>query len=422
MKRRRLLTLLVKLSLMQVVLVALAMAGLMLLPQSPARALAQRQAVAVLAWVQPAPDAPERLATIARLLDVQLVYTDHTGKVLRAGNSDDGPGGPLGSAALDGETLTLRPHLFMEPPLWPLLAGMGAVLLIVFVSAALLARRLVSPIERLAGAMADLGAGALATRAGPGANDELGDLAAGFDQMAARIEQLVTAKDELLGAVAHELRTPLARLHVLLDLLAEGRFSERINVARTLQELATLERIVDDVLTLARSTGTPRMVGGMPLEVVEVGRVVAEVVSQAGGALEVHLGPGALHVLAHGRLLQRALLNLVRNALTHGRGPTPPQVRVGAGEGWVEVAVEDAGSGLTPKDQARLFEPFYRPDVARSRDDGGVGLGLTLTRRFIEEMGGTVKLDSEPGRGTTVTVRLRRAHTNARTALVSGSH
>jgi signal transduction histidine kinase len=290
-----------------------------------------------------------------------------------------------------------------------LLVGLG-------VAAALLGRSIARPLERLASTAHALGAGDLKARTGLARRDELGAVAHAFDQMAERIERLVLAQTELLANVAHELRTPLARIRVALE-LAEGGDPAvaRESLAEIAEDLVELEQLVNDILASARmdlATSTASS-GAPPLHLAPIG--VAELVNGAAERLrhrhpardvEVQLEPELPAVRGDAILLRRAIDNLVDNARKYSAPGSVIRLHAARRGPGVAIRVIDSGEGIAAADMDRLFTPFFRGDKSRTRATGGVGLGLSLARRIVEAHGGTLAAESTLGVGTTMTVAL----------------
>jgi signal transduction histidine kinase len=303
--------------------------------------------------------------------------------------------------------------------------------LIVGIGSFWMARWIVVPLEGLSRAARALGAGELGTRTGIGRDDEIGDLARAFDDMAERVQKLLLAEKELLANVSHELRTPLARIRVALDIAGESDAEGgRISMAEIGLDLAELDALIEDIFTATRlavaSESAPSAARSKPGE----GK-------PAGGGFELHvedLGPEVVAARAAERfrarhprralvatddddlplvrvdpvLLRRALDNLLENANKYSPDPgstiTLRTARAGAGS--VAFTVIDEGMGIPAGDLPHLFTPFFRGERSRSRGTGGVGLGLTLTKRIVEAHGGTIDVQSEVGQGTTMRVTL----------------
>lgn len=296
----------------------------------------------------------------------------------------------------------------------PLLITLVGGVIVVSLGATLTARVVTSPLERLSHAVSAFGAGQLTARSDVKRRDEVGVLAAAFNQMADRISALRAAERDLLNNVAHELRTPLSRIRVALEIAEE---SDGVTAQRTLlgirEDLGELETLIDDVLTASRLEST---VDGANLVLRSQPLVVAELVSSVHARFAAHhpARPVVIDDAARGAtldgdpvLLRRALGNLVENAHKYTPdGGQPISVRVTATEGNCLIAVSDCGIGMDAEDQAKVFLPFYRTEQSRSRATGGVGLGLTLAKRITEAHGGTIAIESTLGVGTTVRLEL----------------
>jgi signal transduction histidine kinase len=283
-----------------------------------------------------------------------------------------------------------------------------------------LSRAIVRPVEALAGSVRRFGAGDLRARASLPREDEIGELAGAFDDMAARIESFVRREKRLLADVSHELRTPLARIRVVLELASDGDPTRvRPYLEEIAKDLAELEALMDDVLTTARLDASAGRLGegGVPMhwtsaslaDVVERARVrfarahpgLALVVEAEGAPVEIECDPG---------LLRRAIDNLLDNAAKHAPGARV-ELRVTSRDGEVDIEVNDDGPGMPVEVAKRAFEPFLRGDASRDRRTGGVGLGLSIVRTIVDAHRGRVALESSPGGGTRIRVQLplRRA-------------
>ncbi len=243
-----------------------------------------------------------------------------------------------------------------------------------------------------------------------GRTDELGKLADTFNGMLAALEQSYEAQRRFVADASHELRAPLTAIQGNLELLRrhpeKPPAEQREALGEADQEARRLSRLVADLLSLARADA------GMSLRRrrVELDRVLLDAFAAARHlARGQSLGIGALEpALVEGDpdRLKELLLVLLDNALKY----TPPEGRVTLElrrkYGAAEITVRDTGVGIPPEELERVFERFYRADPARARDPGGTGLGLPIARWIAEQHGGEISLDSEPGNGTTATVRL----------------
>ena len=220
--------------------------------------------------------------------------------------------------------------------------------------------------------------------------DELGDLAAQVNTMAADLQRLLDAKRGLLLAISHELRSPLTRARLNAELVAPG--SERDALLRDLAEMRDL------VTNLLESERLASGHAALQREASDLNALAAE--QAAGLAVELQLAPGLPPLLLDRTRLRLLLRNLLDNALHHGAGAgaAPPVLRTALDGGEVVVSVRDFGPGVAAEQLPRLADAFYRPDAARSRSAGGVGLGLYLCRLVAQAHGGKLVLrNAEPG-------------------------
>ena len=308
-----------------------------------------------------------------------------------------GPVREPGTGAVIG-TIESATH---QRPLWVALARpaliLSLVLVLVAIASALLARRISRPVERLTEAVRRLGAGDLAARVpigGRSGADELTELTRAFNDMADRIERLVAGQKELMANVSHELRSPLTRIRVALELLPrDGGADARLKDVEA--DLGELERLIEDVLTTSRleATGVPPRLGLMDARAVlmDVAERAAGDPRLAAGAVRVAAGP-AIELTADRALLRRALWNLVDNAAKYGAPPIT--LRAEQHGDHVALSVTDRGDGIAPVERERVLAPFYRLDKARTPGEGsgGFGLGLTLASRVAQVHHGAITI------------------------------
>jgi signal transduction histidine kinase len=227
--------------------------------------------------------------------------------------------------------------------------------------------------------------------------------------MVERVGGMLAARDQLLLDVSHELRSPITRIKVALELLPDGE--ARAGLATDVREL---EAMVTELLELERL----RDGRALRPETIDVGRLAREVIAGFGHARPpVALVTGAA-CLARGdaRMLAMTIRNLVDNAVTHALPDSGPvEVSVARDDHGVTVRVADDGPGIPEADLPHVFEPFYRVDRSRSRHTGGYGLGLSICRRTAQAHGGTLTADRKPGRGTVFTLVLPAAPASAPT-------
>jgi signal transduction histidine kinase len=298
---------------------------------------------------------------------------------------------------------------FGAPRIWrPLLWG-ALALAVVAIATRPLAQRISRPVERLTAAARRLGSGDLSARVPAGTRharraDELVELTRAFNEMAERIERLVRSEKELLANVSHELRSPLARIRLALELIPRDA-AGAARLADVERDLAELDRLIEDVLTAARLDAT-----GLParLETIDAHALLEDVAERArrdplaaGLTVRVDAAPGTT-LTGDAALLRRTLWNLVENAAKYG---APPITLSAARDGdRVTLAVTDEGPGIAPADRERVFAPFQR-GAARAATTPGLGLGLTLARRIAEAHGGTATVSDVP-RGCRIALSL----------------
>lgn len=295
----------------------------------------------------------------------------------------------------DGRTLLMRRPGRPPPPPGPALT-FALLALAVGIGAYPVVRRLTRRLERLQTGVTEWGAGNLAARVEVRGRDEVAQLAAAFNEAAARIEQLVGVHRSLLANASHELRSPLTRIRLGIELLASDPSPERR--AGLARDIGELDQLIDEILLASR------LEGGVPLERerIDFRALVAEECERAEATLQAV--PSELQGSA--RLLQRLVRNLLDNALRHGGGRAEVELR--AQPGQVELDVLDRGPGVEEGERERVFEPFYRVRGA-SEARGGVGLGLSLVRQIARQHGGEVVCLPRTGGGSVFRVTLPRA-------------
>jgi two-component system OmpR family sensor kinase len=295
-----------------------------------------------------------------------------------------------------------------------LVAGSAAALLIALLAGLLLTGRALRPLHRLTATSRQLAAGDLRARSGvEGRNDEIGELARSFDDMAARIEASFAAQQESEGRTrrfiadaSHELRTPLTALKGYIDVIRRGATPDPAALDAALEamgrEAERMRVLVLDLLTLARLDAERR---AQP-ETVDLGELVAHVLDEGvpGMAATVNrdLGVGAL-----ANIDRNALTTIIRNLLVNACQYAPGAAqtwRTWAADGRAYLAVHDEGPGIAATDLPHIFERFYRGEKTRAREEGGSGLGLSIVQGLASTHGGAVGIDSTEGTGTTVTV------------------
>jgi signal transduction histidine kinase len=292
--------------------------------------------------------------------------------------------------------------------LLPLFVGSGISL----VFAVLLAWYFSRPIQSIRHAFESIAGGRLDTRIGSemgSRHDELSDLGRGFDDMADRLQGLVEGQQRLLHDVSHELRSPLARLQAVADLIQQQPQRAQEFITRIERESVRMDKLVGELLTLARLDAG---IAGSQVELVDLNEMIATIAEDAdfemqskGGNVEVEI-PEELVVRGHADLLHRALENVARNAVKHSPdgGRVSILVRHEPGQGRISIDIMDRGSGIQESELKYVFDPFIRGSAGAQV--GGYGLGLAITQRIVNAHKGRVSARNREGGGLVVSIEL----------------
>ena len=325
----------------------------------------------------------------------------------------------------DGQTFNLllpRPKRLLGPNPWDkpnFGLGFGWMLAVVGVAVALgaypIMRRLTLRLEALQRGVERWGAGDLSARVKTDGSDEVAFLAERFNHAAERIERLMESHKSLLANASHELRSPLARIRMSLELTPLDRGSpQRVEISRSITEL---DQLIDEILLASRLDA--KQADAEPFETLdltglaaeECARVHAELDAELNAELDTGLGTSttghSLTIQGSPRLLRRLIRNLLENARRYSSGDISlelSQARSGSRTQAV-IKVHDRGPGVPQAQRERIFEPFYRLPGASERD-GGVGLGLALVKSIAQRHGGTVRCEARPGGGASFVVDL----------------
>jgi signal transduction histidine kinase len=309
-----------------------------------------------------------------------------------------GPSGGMTHRDLENAHLTL---------LILLLLVIGGVVL----SAHTVLRRLLGPLRELNRGVERLGAGELDVALPVTTRDEFGTLTTGFNQMVGRVREMVTSRDQLLQDVSHELRSPLARMKVALELVPADQQPKGMAA-----DIAEMERMIAELLELERL----RTTGGVVLkrqDLVSIVRDVVEAFASIAPGVRIVAAPpsssqglktqGPIYVALDADRFRAALRNVLDNAVKYSGSDTPPvEVEVRQSANSTDVRVRDYGPGIPEADRERVFEPFFRVDRSRTRATGGYGLGLSLCKRVMLAHGGTVFVEAPEGGGSVFVLRL----------------
>lgn len=281
--------------------------------------------------------------------------------------------------------------------IWRLLSQTLILYGIVLLPVLWIGRRLSRPLRSLAVAARNFVPGEVDVPVEERGPHDLRDVIAAFNALRLRVTAMLDEKDRMLGAIGHDLRTPLAALRVRIESVEDE--TDRAKMADTIEEM---NRTLDDILSLAR-LGRP----SEPLTEVDLAALVDAVVEdfrdldndvtfEETARLKMRLRPS---------LMRRAVRNLIENAVKYGKSA---EVRIVADAHAVSIVVADQGPGIPPEQLGNVFEAFTRLETSRNKETGGIGLGLALARAIVRNAGGDVTLANRPGGGLDATITLPR--------------
>jgi len=256
-------------------------------------------------------------------------------------------------------------------------------------------RGLAAPLDRLAAAAREVGAGRLDTRVAPSGSREMREVATAFNTMADDLKASQAQRRDMVADIAHELRTPLSVLQANIQALQDGVYSlDQSEVARLGAQAILLSRLVEDLHALAQADSGQLRLNREPVDVAALAtRILANFQSlaeQAGLSLDQDIPVDLPRPLADQERMNQVLHNLVANAIRHTPHGGRVSIRAWQEGASLQLEVADTGEGIQPADLAQVFERFYRVDRSRRRAQGGTGLGLSIARAIVEAQGGTI--------------------------------
>jgi signal transduction histidine kinase len=296
----------------------------------------------------------------------------------------------------------------MQAPIVPAwIASTAVTAAVALLLAFALSGRILRPVSELTAAAHRMRQGDLDVRVVPRGDDEIARLGRAFNEMAERLGDVERTKRQMVGDVAHELRSPVTNLRCGLEAIQDGLVAldrERIDALHS--ETLLLQRLIADLQDLALADAGGLALDRQPVDVAEIVRRAVGA-DQDGAPVRVTIDPGAGELKADAGRLEQILRNLVSNARRHTPEGGRIDIRATREGGRLRLAVADTGSGIPAEHLPHVFDRFYRADPSRGRATGGAGLGLAIVRRLVEAHGGTVAAVSDgEGRGTTVTVSI----------------
>jgi two-component system osmolarity sensor histidine kinase EnvZ len=266
--------------------------------------------------------------------------------------------------------------------------------LILFAVATIFMRNQVKPISRLAEAADDFGKGRNAHKFKPEGATEVRQAATAFIAMRERIQRHITQRTEMLAGVSHDLRTPLTRMKLQLEMASEVSGLSDLN-----DDVSEMENMLEGYLAFARGEGGENQV------LTNLGDLLKTVASQArrkGGIIDLHV-ESEIKVPLRPKVFKRCLINLIDNAMRYAEHVS---LRVGLREDLIDIIIDDDGPGIPEESREDVFKPFFRIEESRNLKTGGVGLGLSIARDVVRGHGGDIKLDTSPVGGLRARIRL----------------
>ena len=269
----------------------------------------------------------------------------------------------------------------------------------------------ISPIRRIGNSIALFGQGNLGVRVKTDREDEIGQLGRSFNEMAERLERLITSERRLLGDISHELRSPLARLKFAIK-LARTSNDPAGAIERIERDVNRIASLVSDIVEINVVEGDPALQGKHEMCIRDIVREVVHdcsVEAQARGCVIEVRGDvcGAVH--GNPELLRRAVENVLRNAIRYSPEKSPIELKLGEDDKDAQIMIRDSGPGVPDAAMKHIFDPFFRVEEARNGTGGGSGLGLSIAKRAVCLHRGTIKAENaNPGLRVTIAIPVTR--------------
>jgi signal transduction histidine kinase len=259
-----------------------------------------------------------------------------------------------------------------------------------------IARRITRRLERLRSRVDDLGAGDLTARVEVEGDDEVAGLARSFNRAASQIERLVSAQRHTLASASHELRSPLTRMRVAIELLGgDERSDVRARIGKDIEEL---DELIEELLLASRLDALDHLERNEEVDVLAL-------LAEEGARTDAIVTGEPVHIQGDPRMLRRLVRNLLDNARRYADA-SPVEASVGPHAGGARLRICDRGPGVPEEERENIFKPFYRPHGMREGRDRGVGLGLALVRQIARRYDGDAQCLPREGGGTCFEVTL----------------
>jgi two-component system, OmpR family, osmolarity sensor histidine kinase EnvZ len=285
-----------------------------------------------------------------------------------------------------------KERLNMDPPMMLLLALIATTVL-TLLTALVLARRITKPLERFSLAALRIGEGNIPESFPETGIKELSELASTFNQMALQVRELLANRTTMLAGISHDLRTPLARMRLAIEMLPEN--TDPKLVTRLQHDVEEMNQLIGEFLVLSRDLHKE------PPQQTDINLLLEELVDNArneGARVEWHANESS--VLSVGPMaLRRILTNLLSNAIRYGAG-NPVEIDLTSGNKYAVIRILDRGHGIPAQELGNVFRPFFRLVTSRSNATGGSGLGLAIAHQLAEANGWKIELLPRPGGGT----------------------
>jgi signal transduction histidine kinase len=284
-----------------------------------------------------------------------------------------------------------------------IIGAITVILVVVFSLIFSSLRRLLHPVKILINGTNAVAAGNLDVTVPVHGSDEFSVLSDSFNKMVAAIRTMLSQKKQLLYDVSHELRSPLTRIKIALEMIPQS--DSKTDIKHDVREM---EIMIDELLETARlEQSSAALVVHQRIDIVALLRELTEQYKDVGNSVEIECTLQELILDGNQELLRKAFRNIIENAIKYSASSNfPVQIAISQADKFAQIAVIDQGCGIDEKSIGQVFEPFYRADFSRTRDTGGYGLGLYICKRIIDSHKGRISVESIAGKGTTVLVTI----------------